>query len=42
LHPLDLPPVGSPGLIALTANEVRHLFTNLLDRARHDATTAVT
>jgi hypothetical protein len=26
----------APGLIALTANEIRHLFTNLLDRARRD------
>ncbi|MDX6241660.1 MAG: hypothetical protein QOG10_6484 [Kribbellaceae bacterium] len=25
-----------PGLIALTANEIRHLFTRLLDRARRD------
>ena len=26
----------APGLIALTANEIRHLFTHLLDRARRD------
>jgi hypothetical protein len=26
----------APGLIALTANEITHLFTNLLDRARRD------
>jgi SRSO17 transposase len=27
---------SAPGLIALTANEIRHLFTNLLDHARRD------
>jgi hypothetical protein len=26
-----------PGLIALTANEIRHLFTNLPDDVRHSA-----
>jgi hypothetical protein len=29
-------PHPTPGLIALTANEIRHLFTSLLDRARRD------
>jgi hypothetical protein len=27
---------GPPQLIALTANEIRHLFTRLLDHGRHE------